>query len=510
MDTKYLLAIDIGTSGCKISLFDLAGCIISTYLGEYQTYYFSENCVEQDAGDWWEQVCRGINEIKNSYDINTDDILAIGVDGHSWACLPVDRDGLPLRRAMIWLDRRAEKQTAYLKNYIGEERLINTNGNPVDSAYITPKMLWLRDNEADIYKRTYKFLQSNAYIVYKLSGEYSQDLSQGYGFHFFDIHKGEWAEEIANELDISLDLMAPLYSPHEVVGRVNRSAAVETGLKEGIPVIAGGLDAACCTLGAGVIKPGQTQEQGGQAGGMSIVLDKAVIHSKLILGNHVVPDKWLLQGGTVGGGGVLNWFNRELGFYEHKLAEEQGKNPYQVMSQEAASVPAGSEGLMFLPYMAGERSPLWDTKARGVFFGLSYDKGRKHLIRSMMEGVAYSLRHNLETAEEVGAVAEELNSVGGSANSEVWTQLKSDISNKTIRVPYADQATSLGAAILAGVGVGVYSNFEDAVETTIKIARVHKPDQAKLNIYHDYYQLYIDLYQKLKDSYQVLYNISEN
>ncbi len=508
MEKNILLGIDIGTSGCKITAFDLEGKVIGSNTESYQTFRSRLGFVEQDADDWWRVVCQGIQGLIKNNTLNPQEIGGIGLDGTSWASLPVDQKGHPLRKAMLWLDRRAEKQAQRMRESIGEDVLISLSGNPVDSAYITPKMLWVKDEEPEIYRQAYKFLQSNAYIAFKLTGAFSQDYSQGYGFHFFDIANGHWNGKVAEQLGISLDLMAPLFHCHDVVGTVTKQAAAETGLLPGTPVVAGGLDAACCTLGAGVIHPGQTQEQGGQAGGMSILLERPLIHPKLILGYHVVPDQWLLQGGTVGGGGTLKWFNEQLGCYESLEGEAKGKSSFAVMDEEAVQINPGSDGLIFLPYMAGERSPLWNSKARGVFFGLSYDKNRAHLIRSMMEGVGFSLLHNLITAEEVKAEARELVSVGGAANSIVWTQIKADITNKTIQVPFSDHATTLGAALLAGVGTGIYKSFEEAVQRTVHIQRIHTPDSQNYHNYQKYYQLYIELYQKLCDSFDTLDKIT--
>ena len=362
---KYLLAVDLGTSGCKITVFDFDGKIMGSWTGKYKTYYPYPGYVEQDPREWWQIVCQGIKEVLATNSINPREIAAIGVDGTSWACIPVDKSGMPLRPAMLWLDRRAQKQADWMKERSGEKRLIGVNGNPVDAAYITPKILWIKENEPEIYKNTYKFLQSNSYIVYKLTGQYSQDYSQGYGFHFFNISTGTWEEDIADELGIPLDFMAPLYYSHEVVGTVAPKAAQETGLISGIPVVAGGLDAACCALGAGVIHPGQTQEQGGQAGGMSIQIDNPLIHPKLILGYHVIPNQWLLQGGTVGGGGTLRWFNEQLGAFEQLQGRERNMSPFEIMSQEAQSISPGSDGLIFLPYMAGRGPSIWDSRGRG-------------------------------------------------------------------------------------------------------------------------------------------------
>ncbi|MCL6591545.1 MAG: FGGY-family carbohydrate kinase [Firmicutes bacterium] len=508
MQTRLLLGIDQGTSGCKVTAFDFNGQVAATSAGVYPTCYPRPGYAEQDVTDWWNAICRGIQSLIYHHGLKPEEIAAIGVDGTSWACIPVDQNGAPLRKAMIWLDRRAEKQAAFMRENIGEDLLIGLSGNPVDSAYITPKILWMQENEPALFHKTARFLQSNAYLVWKLTGEYSQDYSQGYGYHFFNMAEKSWDEATAAKLNISLDLMAPLRHCHEIAGTVTKAAAAETGLIPGTPVVAGGLDAACCALGAGAIHPGQTQEQGGQAGGMSIVLDKPLIHPRLILGCHVMPDRWLLQGGTVGGGGILKWFNQELGHIEQQTSRANDASPFEIMSQEAERVKPGSGGLIFLPYMAGERSPIWDSKARGVFFGLSYDKTRAHLIRALMEGVGYSLLHNLETASEVKAHVAEMISVGGASNSKVWTQIKADITGKPIRVPYSDHATALGAAILGGVGTKIYRDFDEAVRCTVKIRRNHEPDWDNHYLYRKYYQIYLELYPRLKSSFEVLDNVA--
>ncbi|TCL76281.1 xylulokinase [Hydrogenispora ethanolica] len=504
MEKRLLLGIDIGTSGCKLTVFDFDGRVLAGAAGTYPTAHPAPGWVEQDAEQWWTVVRRELRGLMTGAPVDPRAIAAIGIDGTSWACLPVDASGKPLRPALLWLDRRAEAQAAWLREQFGAAELSAVSGNPVDPAYITPKILWLKEREPQIYRQTRRFLQSNAYIGFKLTGAYSQDYSQGYGFHFFEIAKGDWSEELAEKMGISLEVLAPLVHCHEVIGTVTRSAAEETGLIPGIPVVAGGLDAACCTLGAGVIRPGQTQEQGGQAGGMSIQLERPLVHPRLILGYHVLPGQWLLQGGTVGGGGALRWFNEQLGGFEQELGRQLGRSSFEWMSEAAATVPPGADGLLFLPYMAGERSPLWNSKARGVFFGLSYDKTRAHLIRAVMEGVGYSLLHNLETAREAQATVEQLVSVGGSANSAVWTQIKADITGKVIRVPFSDHATTLGAALLAGVGTGVYPDFETAVGRTVRVQRTYTPDPARHAVYQEFYQLYRELYHQLVGCYDRL------
>jgi xylulokinase len=233
---------------------------------------------------------------------------------------------------------------------------------------------------------------------------------------------------------------------------------------------------------------------------MSICVDRPLAHPKLILSFHVLPGLWLLQGGTVGGGGALRWFKQELGAAESVAGQCVGQSAFEVMSLEAAGIKPGAEGVIFLPYMAGERSPIWDREAQGVFFGLSYASTRAHMIRAVMEGCGFALEHNLRTSIETGVVVDELVAMGGAANSQVWTQIKADITGKRIKVPSSDTATTLGAAILAGVGTGTYRGYAEAVARTITISRVHQPDPAVNRQYQSGFRLYRKIYESLKDS----------
>jgi len=495
---KLLLGIDIGTSSCKAAVFNLSGEVIGQSSKDYSVFYPASDCVEQDPREWWSGVCSAIKEIFATCSINPKAIVGIGVDGQSWSAIPVNKNGAVLHNTPIWMDTRSSEIAKKVTDRVGAEKIFGISGNAFEPTYSTPKMLWFKETKPQIYKDTYKFLQSNSYIILKLTDKYTQDFSQGYGVHCFNMKTGKWEDNFCEELGIAREKLPEIYRCHQVIGEVTNQAAQETGLASGTPVVAGGLDACCGTLGAGVVDIGQTQEQGGQAGGMSICLNEALAHPKLILSFHVVPDLWLLQGGTVGGGGSINWFKKELGGFEIEEEKRSGKDAFKIMDEEAAKISEGADGLIFLPYMAGERSPLWDKHAKGVFFGLSYNKTRAHMIRSVLEGTAFALEHNLKTAAEIGVKVDVLNAMGGAANSKLWTQIKSDITGKTINVPASDTATTLGAAILAGVGVGVYKDFKEAVNKTITIQRVHTPDMAKNKIYNKYYEIYIELYEKLK------------
>ena len=496
---ELLLGIDIGTSACKAAVFGRDGEVVAQTAEEYPVSYPKPGWAEQDPELWWQAVCAALRRLTDEGRFSADEIAGVGVDGQSWSAIAVDRAGRVLCPTPIWMDTRAQGICDSLRGRYGEERFFSVSGNPLSPSYTMPKVLWYKEQLPGVYAETDKILQSNSFIAFRLTGEISQDVSQGYGWACFDMARGAWDEALCREAGLRPELLPPLAACSEVVGRVTAAAARQTGLREGTPVVAGGLDAACGTLGAGVIRPGETQEQGGQAGGMSICMDVCRADRRLILGAHVVPGLWLLQGGTVGGGGAMNWFEREFGAAERRLAETSGLSSFAEIDREAVQLPPGSEGLVFLPYLAGERSPIWDVHAKGVWYGVTFSKTRAHFARACMEGVAYSLRHNLEAAREAGASAGVLRAMGGSANSRLWTQMKADVTGCRIEVPGSDTATSLGAAILAGVGAGVYEDFEEAVRSTVRIRRTHEPDAAAHEAYEKGYRTYLRLYESLKD-----------
>ena len=501
---RYLLGIDIGTSSCKVALFDTNGNVIRQGSGSYKVYYPHKGWAEQDPEEWWASVCKTTAALIREAQIDSKDICGIGIDGQSWSAIPIDHNGKVLCNTPIWMDTRAKEICDVIKEKVDENELFELSGNPLEPSYTLPKILWYKKHRPEIYSKIYKILQSNSFIAYKLTGKITQDKSQGYGYQCFNMHTGTWNDAMCEKLGIKREMLPDIYECHEIIGEVTTEAAKETGLHPGTPVVAGGLDAACGTLGVGVIHNGQTQEQGGQAGGMSICTDRYRADKRLILSYHVVPDKWLLQGGTVGGGGTVRWFEEQFGESERNTAKLNGTNSFEEMTNLAGTIPHGSEGLIFLPYMQGERSPIWDTKAKGVYFGLDYSKTRAHMIRATFEGVAYSLRHNLEVAEKAGAKTYVLHAMGGAANSPVWTQIKADVTGKKIDTYASDTATTLGAALLAGVGVGVYKDFDEAVRKTVRIRRSYEPNMKKHEDYQKYYDIYLELYDKLKDTMKKL------
>ena len=493
---EVLLGIDIGTSACKAAAFTPEGRVLAQATEPYKVYYPQPGWAEQDPEEWWQAVCRAIRGVLEG-GVRPEDVQGVGVDGQSWSAVAVDRTGKVLCNTPIWFDTRAAAQCEQMQAQCGG-RLFATSGNPVQPMYTMPKVLWYKQARPQVYAQAAQILQSNSFIAYRLTGACTQEHSQGYGWNCYDVAAGAWDEALCAELGVRPGLLPPLVASHSVVGGVTPNAAGETGLLPGTPVVAGGLDAACGTLGAGVCRPGQTQEQGGQAGGMSICLDAPRAEERLILSPHVVPGMWLLQGGTVGGGGAVKWFQQEFGAADRAAAARCGTDPFAEMDRAAAQVPAGSEGLVFLPYLAGERSPLWDPDAKGVFYGVDFSKTRAHFARAVMEGVAFSLRHNLEVAQAAGARAQTLRAMGGAANSPLWMQIKADVTGRRIEVPSSDTATALGAAILAGVGTGVYADFDEAVRRTVRLKHTYEPCAQRAAVYDGGYQVYRALYERLK------------
>jgi xylulokinase len=376
--------------------------------------------------------------------------------------------------------------------------ILAVSGNRLSPSYTTAKVLWFERNSPEVFARTRWFLQCNSVVVLALTGLATQDHSQGYGLHFTDVATGAVDAIMAARLGLDPELFPVAVEPSAVVGGITAAAAHATGLPEGTPVVAGGLDAACGTLGAGVHRTGQTQEQGGQAGGMSIAMDVPLADERLILSRHVLPGSWLLQGGTVAGSASLAWLTRVVGEAERLAASTSGRGTYEEVSALAASAPLGSGGLVFLPYLLGERSPVWDADARGAFVGLTLATGRAELYRSVMEGVAFALRHNLEVAASAGAGVAELLAIGGATKSPVWMQLKADVTGLPLTVSANENATPLGAAMLAALGTGG-GTVDDLVERWVHRGVSYTPDPAATARYDQLYEIYAGLYPAMAD-----------
>lgn len=487
---QVLLAIDVGTSACKVTAFDKLGQPVAAASRSYELYTPAPGHVEQDPNSWWDAICEA-SQVVTSQLVDAS-VVGVGIAGQSWSAIPVDAEGVVLANTPIWMDTRAQDLCEDVESRIDTGELLRFCGNRFSPTYSTPKILWFQKHRPAIYAKTRWFLQSNSFIVYRLTDKVSADKSQTYGLHVCDIRDGSYSDKVAAQLGIDLLKLPPVFDCDQVVGTVTAKASELTGIPAGTPVVAGGLDAACGALGAGVFSPTQVQEQGGQAGGLSVVCKEPLVDERLILSHHVVPGVWLLQGGTAAGGAALRWAREAVG---------GGKISYAEIDEMASAIPSGADGVVFLPYLAGERSPIWDPHALGVFFGMTLNTSQGHLFRAVMEGVTFALLDNVAAVEESGAQMGEIYAIGGAASSSLWTQMKADALGRSINVPEAEVATSLGAALLAGVGTGLFPDYASAVEATVRIKNTFYPtaDPQVLDGYRKGIDIYRHLYPALRD-----------
>lgn len=510
MAHRYVVTVDVGTSSTKTALWDDAGNLVAEASSAYALRRPDPLWAEIDGDVWWQAVCNTIRQVIAQSGVNPRDVAGIGVDGVGWTLLPVDRNGDPLHPAMIWLDRRAEEETRWLKALPDADKLVELTANPIDSAYITPKLLWLKKHRPDVFEAAYQFLTASGFIVARFTSAFTCDYTQAYGYHFFDIRNECWDAGTAARLGIPLDKMPRPCACTEVVGTVTERAAADCGLAPGIPVIAGCLDAASGALGAGVTRLQQTNEQGGQAGGMAVSLNQVVVEPQLIFSHHVLPEQYLLQGGTVGGG-TLSWFRDVLGQAEANAAKLTGQSAFEQFSQQAAQSPPGANGLIFIPYMAGERTPLWNSQARGVFFGLSYATTRGDLLRAIMEGCAFAVYDNIQIARDKGAIITEYLGSGGATHSAVWCQIKADVYGAPFivarRADGGEGGHSLGLYALAASAVGLCDDAGACVERLLPQRQVFEPSPERHALYQDLFQVYRNVSRKLLDDFDDLAHV---
>ena len=501
---NLLLGIDVGTTSLKAILFDADGVILAQASQEYPTVYPHSNWAEQDAEDWWRAACEILPQLFVAAGADPRAVAGIGVSGQAPCVVPVDRAGAALRPALLWLDRRAEDQCAWLRERVGAAAIAGINGGRIDPYYLAPKWLWLREHEPEIYRRTQAVLQANGFLIHKLCGAICMDVSHGPLTLFFDSRCLRYDEELAGRMGLDLAQMPPIRPCAEVVGEVTAAAAAATGLTAGTPVIAGMCDGTAAGVEAGLLRPGDAVEMTGQSTVLLICSDEPYLGRDLIPLVHGVPGQYLVVGALVASGGSLRWFRDQLGEAERLAAPLLGLDPFDLLSQEAAHSPAGANGVIFLPYMFGERSPIWDSAARGVFFGLSLATKKADLVRAIMEGAAFGLRHNAETASGSGFEIARLACVGGGARSAVWNQIKADVLQVPIRLPRAATGAPLGDALAAGVATGVYASFEEAMRRVVRVEREFVPDPALRARYDALYRVYLGLYPALRESFAAL------
>lgn len=511
MTKTCILTIDVGTSGAKTALWR-DGARVGEASQAYALTRPQATHAEISAETWWDAVIVTVREAIRKSQIDPREIAGIGVDGIGWTLIPVDKNGAPLHPAIIWLDRRAEEEAAWLRGLPNASELVRLCANPLDAGYITPKLLWLKKRRPDVFDAAHAFLTCSGYITARLTGQMTCDFTQAYGYHFFDIARERWDENAADALGIPLGKMPRLMDCADIAGQLTPQAAAQLGLADGIPVIAGCLDAAAGALGAGVTRVGHTNEQGGQAGGMAISLDKIVVEPRLIFSHHVLRGQYLLQGGTVGGGSLV-WFKDILtaNWSDHS---DGGQTNFEQFSREAAGVQPGAGGLIFVPYMAGERTPLWNSNARGIFFGLSYATTRAEMIRAMMEGCAFAVMDNIQIAAQSGAEAGEYLGSGGATRSAVWCQIKADVYGKPLVVAQCADGSEgghlLGLYALTAQAVGLCPSAGAFVDGLLARRTTYEPSPKNHAYYKNLFEIYLSISRKALPEFDALAEIERN
>lgn len=490
----YLLAHDLGTSGNKATLFTSEGVLVKSCVFSYGLHVRHGTWIDQDADDWWTGICQTTKTLLA--EIDPADVAAVSFSGTMMACLCVDKDGAPLYPGLIWADMRSTEEAAELSQRITPLDYYHITGHRLSSSYTGTKLMWIKKHEPDVYSKTYKILNVKDYILLRLTGNFMTDYSDASSTCLMDITKREWSQELVELCGLDMEKLPAMMPSIAVAGKVTRQAAALTGLLEGTPVICGGGDGACAAVGTGAVKPGVANCCMGTSSWISFASDAPLFDDETMATfnfAHIVPGCTLPCGTMQYGSGSLSWAVREF-FRDVPLNKNE---IYRIVNEEVDAAPAGSDGLLYLPYMMGERSPRWNNKARGTFVGMTVNTTRGTMLRSIMEGVAINLNIILETYRKNGAAIESLITVGGGARNAAWLRILSEVMNIKVQLPdILEGATSMGAAITAGVGVGLYKDFS-VIDRFLKITNEITPTGENAEIYAKAKRLFDDAYDAL-------------
>ncbi len=500
----YLIGFDIGTTSTRCILIDREGRLITSATKEYPMATPKPGWAEQDPADWWGGTLATTREVLKKSEIDPSNIVAVGLSGQMHGSVFLDKNGNVIRPALLWCDQRTDSQCQKIYDIFGYEGFIKLSYNKALTGFTAPKILWLRETEPDNYKKLSQILLPKDYIRYKLSGTYATEVSDASGTALMDIGARDWSSEIISGLSIDKDLLPGVYESIEITSHVSEEAAKLTGLKAGTPIVGGAGDQAGGAVGSGIVKKGLISDYLGTSGVVFAHSDEPVYDPQGRLHSfcHAVPGKWHLMGVTLAAAGSLKWYHDTFGPSKDVRSKFQDLKGYSLLDRQAEAVPPGSEGLTFLPYLSGERTPYADPYARGVFFGLSYIHGQDHFVRSIMEGVAFSQLDCLELAREIGIDSSKIILFGGGARSALWRQIIADIFGLEIVTLNVEEGPSYGAAILAGTGVGIYPSVEEAVSKIIKEVTETTPVKENVKIYNKAYRTYRSLYGSLKDDFK--------
>jgi xylulokinase len=503
---EYILGIDIGTSGTKTVLFNLSGSVIASATVEYPLYQPHNGWAEQDPADWWNATADTIRGVLKKSGIDPSEIGGVGISGQMHGLVMLDAGGSVLRKSIIWCDQRTAAQCEEITSLVGRERLIEITANPALTGFTASKILWVRENEPEIYAKCRHILLPKDYIRYMLTGEFATEVSDASGMQLLDIPHRCWSDEVLSKLGIDKALLGKVYESPEITGRIHKSASSLTGLSVGTPVVGGAGDNAAAAVGTGVVKDGLAFATIGTSGVVYAHSSKVQIDPKGRVHTFCssVPGEWHMMGVTLGAGLSLKWFRDNFCTEEMQKAASEGVDPYVIMDREAAKIKPGCDRLIYLPYLMGERTPHLNPDCRGVFFGLSAMHTRAHLIRAVMEGVSYSLLDCALILREMGVGISEMMACGGGGSSPLWREMISNMFGCEVLTLASKEGPALGVALLAGVGAGAYTSVQEACAAVIKRDKLQKPDLKLTEFYGGYHKLYTGLYKSVKEDYTTL------
>lgn len=513
MSKNYVMGTDIGTQGTKTVIVSPEGEVLGSALEEYGVDQPRPSWAEQWPEVWENATFKSVGKCLESADVDPGDVGGISISGlYGGSGVPVDEDLQPLHPCLIWMDRRATEQVKWVEENLDLDELFEITGNHVDTYYGYTKMLWIKENEPSVWERIHKFVPPSSYVEYRMTGELAVDYSSACNIGgVFDINDLRWSDSLCEQLGIPVEKMPErLVESDQVIGEVTAEASRKCGLKEGTPVVAGGIDAPMATLGAGALERGDNVAMMGTSTCWGIIHEGESFSKKLVSMPHVANSKEKVYtfGGSATTGALVSWFRDQFCGVEREAGEMAGVDPYKILDMKAEEIPAGSDGLIALPYFKGERSPIWDPNARGMVVGLTLYHRKAHLFRALMEAAAYSLRHNMEVGEGMGLpLKDECNVVGGVSNSRLWTGILADVTGRDMVVPSGGVGAPLGDALLAGVGTGLLEDY-DVITEWISRDRIDSPDPKNREVYDEYYELYKKLYRDIKEDMHRLSRIS--
>jgi xylulokinase len=494
-----ILAFDLGTTALKCALHDLNGNVIAKASEEYQLITPDADSVEMEVETYWQAFKSTVAKVLKESGVNPAEIKALGISAQGETLILVDREGKPLRRAIVWLDNRAQKEADDLGNIFGHRHAFEITGQvKLVPTWPAPKILWLKRHEPQVFAKTAKFLLIEDYFLYRLTGEYVCEGSLVTSTCYWDFRTRRWWQEMLSELGVSESQLPEYKESGEPVGKLRPEIAAELGLDPQTVACTGALDQACGAIGVGNIKPGIFSENTGAALAICATVNQPILDpgDQMPCHYHGMPGLYMLHTFT-SGGIVMRWFRDEFAGVELQTAKATGMDAYDLMGMEAASVTPGCEGLVMLPHLQGAMAPEANPKASGVFYGFTLRHNRNHFTRAIMESVGFIVRRNIDVIEGLGVPVNEVRALGGGARSRIWKQMEADIIGRPVLTTTNEEAATLGAAILAGKAVGLYSGVEEAAGRMIQIKERFEPNPSNRAVYDETFHTYVKLYEAL-------------